>query len=139
MATTNLESVKLLNKLSWLSGLLISVLIAFVVPQMIIPIFGVKFLDSANVLIWLAPLGFAMSATYASDSWLQISGFQNHLFFRGVFGASTNIILNLALIPEYGVYGAAFSTSISHLASIFIPGLLVKGTRQNTVQLLFPF
>ena len=77
VAAINLESVKLLNKLSWLSGLLISVLIALVVPQLIIPIFGDKFLDSANVLIWLAPLGCYVSniciRQLAPDFW-----FQNH-------------------------------------------------------------
>lgn len=36
--------------------------------------------------------------------------------FSSTFGAALNIILNLALIPLWGVYGAAFATCVSYIA-----------------------
>lgn len=36
--------------------------------------------------------------------------------FSATFGAALNIVLNFALIPRIGVYGAAFSTCVSYIA-----------------------
>tara|TARA_B100000579_G_C22749772_1_gene813406 strand:+ start:35 stop:1102 length:1068 start_codon:yes stop_codon:yes gene_type:complete len=40
--------------------------------------------------------------------------------FFSVIGASTNIILNLLLIPKYGIYGASLSTLFSFSTIIFL-------------------
>ena len=128
-----------LYKLSWITGIALSLAIALILPSFVRFIFGSQFTESAKVLSWLAPVGFATSISYASDSWYKVRGYQRLLIVRGLFGATTNILLNFVLIPRFGIYGAAFSTSFSHLTSIVVPGLLFSSTRTNTFRLLMPF
>ena len=40
---------------------------------------------------------------------------QKQLFFIMVVAALINVVLNLILIPRFGLYGAAFATLVSHL------------------------
>tara|TARA_B100002051_G_scaffold34042_1_gene27238 strand:+ start:2947 stop:4146 length:1200 start_codon:yes stop_codon:yes gene_type:complete len=133
------EYTSKLYQLSWFTGIALSLAIAFIFPYFVKIIFGSQFTESAKVLIWLAPVGFATSIGYASDSWLKVKGFQSSLIARGLFGAITNIALNFLLIPKFGVYGAAFSTSFSQLTSVVVTGLLSPTTRANTLRLLLPF
>jgi Na+-driven multidrug efflux pump len=46
------------------------------------------------------------------------------------FGAILNVILNLILIPNYGIAGAAFATLISYSLSALI-GLIFPKTRHQ--------
>ena len=52
-------------------------------------------------------------------------------FYKTVFGLILNIILNLMLIPKYGIYGAAISTSITQVFSIFIVDYFIKEYREQ--------
>jgi O-antigen/teichoic acid export membrane protein len=44
------------------------------------------------------------------------------LFIAGFFGS--NVLLNLALIPLLGIYGAAFATALSFVAMVLLQRLL---------------
>lgn len=52
-------------------------------------------------------------------------------FYKTLFGLVLNIILNLTLIPKYGIYGAAIATSITQVFTIFIVDYFIKEYREQ--------
>lgn len=48
------------------------------------------------------------------------------LFYSTLAAACVNIILNIILIPEYGLYGAAFATLVSYVCVWLVRALLAK-------------
>lgn len=52
-------------------------------------------------------------------------------FYKTLFGLVLNIILNLILIPKYGIYGAAIATSITQVFTIFIIDYFIKEYREQ--------
>lgn len=52
-------------------------------------------------------------------------------FYKTLFGLVLNIILNLTLIPKYGIYGSAIATSITQVFTIFIVDYFIKEYREQ--------
>lgn len=52
-------------------------------------------------------------------------------FYKTLSGLILNIILNLTLIPKYGIYGAAIATSITQVFTIFIVDYFIKEYREQ--------
>lgn len=52
-------------------------------------------------------------------------------FYKTLFGLVLNIILNLTLIPKYGIYGAAIATSITQVFTIFIVDYFIEEYREQ--------
>jgi len=65
----------------------------------------------------------------ASGKWFLIEGLQKYAFYRTLFGAVVNIVLNLIMIPKFGVLGAAWATVISYAAAGLFSDVLQKKTR----------
>lgn len=57
------------------------------------------------------------------------------LFSSSLLGMSTNVLLNILLIPSYGVHGAAFATLVSY-ACIPLTLFLFKKTRRHGIVML---
>jgi O-antigen/teichoic acid export membrane protein len=51
---------------------------------------------------------------------LIVSNQQKKTFWIVLFGALTNVILNFILIPEYSLYGAAFTTLVASFLMLFL-------------------
>ena len=52
-------------------------------------------------------------------------------FYKTLFGLILNIVLNLTLIPKYGINGAAMATSITQIFTIFIVDYFIKEYREQ--------
>ncbi|MGL5058020.1 MAG: flippase [Fusobacteriaceae bacterium] len=52
-------------------------------------------------------------------------------FYKTLFGLIMNVILNLTLIPKYGINGAAMATSITQVFTIFIVDYFIKDYREQ--------
>ncbi|MGL5122743.1 MAG: flippase [Fusobacteriaceae bacterium] len=52
-------------------------------------------------------------------------------FYKTFFGLIMNILLNLTLIPKYGINGAAIATSITQIFTIFIIDFFIKEYREQ--------
>ncbi|MGL5231372.1 MAG: flippase [Cetobacterium sp.] len=52
-------------------------------------------------------------------------------FYKTLFGLVLNIVLNLTLIPKYGINGAAMATSITQIFTIFIVDYFIKEYREQ--------
>jgi O-antigen/teichoic acid export membrane protein len=83
----------------------------------ILKLYGEEFLRvglTLKIHIWSL---LAVSFGVISSKWYIINNMPMFLLYRSILGLLTNVILNLFLIPEYGISGAAVSTVISYLMS----------------------
>jgi polysaccharide transporter, PST family len=92
-------------------------------------LYGKEYAQGASVLsvhIWAGVfvfLGVASSKYLIAENLTKIS------FFRTILGAISNVILNIILIPLYGIIGAAYATLISYGISAYLSNLLFKKSR----------
>ncbi|MGB5093712.1 MAG: flippase [Parvibaculum sp.] len=81
--------------------------------QYVLMLFGTNFDSGSSLLIWLM-IGFLVrAATGPVEYLLNMTGHQNMTAIAYGGAAVLNIVLNLILVPHFGINGAAAATSIS--------------------------
>lgn len=65
----------------------------------------------------------------ASSAWLTSENLQRYAFYRTFSGAVINIVLNLMLIPMYGIMGAVIATVIAQSMAAFVFDVFTEKTR----------
>lgn len=87
--------------------------------------FGSAYIGAASVLAILAfkVVGDALSQT--SGQLIIIEGIQKYAPIRNIIGCITCVVLNLLLIPRYGIQGVAFAAIITILVSGTLSDLLI--------------
>jgi len=134
-----LANLKRFYKFSWLLGVCMVAVTMLFMPVLIPPIFGPQFSPALPALLALGPAAFAVSTGCASTTWMNVNGYGRIIAIQSVFGAISNIVLNLLLIPGFGIVGAAISTSLSYLMSVFVIGFCFRDIRTNILMLAFPW
>lgn len=125
---------KLYDLMTWLA-IGIALPATFLADDIIRLLFGTQYQDAAGVLriyIWAGVfvfLGVASSHYLIAENYTRIS------FFRTFIGAIVNVILNIILIPKYGINGAAMATVVSYFVSVFSI-ILVSKTYKNSILML---
>lgn len=110
-------------------GLLLATLVTLSAPLLIRVLFGADFAEAAPVLgiyVWCTVFWFAGSAGHRyliSENLARLS------LVMTATGAAVNVLLNLILIPRYGVIGAAWATVCSFAFSHWLAALLVRDSR----------
>lgn len=102
---------------------------------LILFLYGEAYLLSANVLlihIWTCLFVFL---GVASSTWYMAENLQKYALLNTVTGAIVNVILNIYLIPLYGITGAAIATVIAQAVSSYFMNLVFKETRSNFFRL----
>lgn len=106
----------------------ISIMLSLAAKPLMLLIFGKEFVEGFHALqiyAWSIPgtfIGlFVMNILFTDDH-------RKILVFTAAFPALVNILLNLVWIPEYGIIGAAWATTISYSLIPIIP-LFFKQTR----------
>ncbi len=86
----------------------------FVFPKPILRFFfGTRYVDASNVLRILS-LGFLGRAFFGLNSVALMSIGKTKTVMKGdIFGVSSNVFLNLILIPSIGIFGAAVASTTS--------------------------
>ena len=131
---------KLYNLMAWLA-VAIALPTTFLAPWVIRALYGDAFLPAAGVLsihIWA---GVFVFLGVASGKWLLIENYTKISFYRTFIGTIVNVVLNIILIPKYGINSAAFATLISYFVATFSIGLIAKTKKQVALMLksfLFP-
>lgn len=82
-------------------------------PELINLTFGHEFHESSNMLTILALIIIFRFSMYTYTALLSSSNLNYMKIFTSLSCAIANIILNLILIPKYGVYGALIATVIT--------------------------
>jgi O-antigen/teichoic acid export membrane protein len=89
-----------------------ALLLFLLVPELILSVFGAEFKQGAYILMILAVGQFINVATGSVGYLLMMSGNEQLMRNNLVFCAILGILLNVILIPAYGVIGAAVGAAI---------------------------
>lgn len=106
---------KLLQQVTLLVSLLtLPIAFVFIVfPQHVLGVFGAEFNVGAGALIILVLGQFIGVATGGVISVLVMTGNEKTARNVTTLGAASNFVLNVVLVPAYGMYGAAVGTALS--------------------------
>ncbi len=107
----------------------IAVLVSFVAKPVILILYGSRYTPAINVLsihIWASIFVFLGVGV---SKWMISENLQIYYMINTLLGAVTNIILNLFLIPRYGILGTAMATVMSQFVVSTLSNLLNKKTR----------
>jgi O-antigen/teichoic acid export membrane protein len=96
------------------------------VPGLILLIFGGDFAEGSGVLRILALGQFVNVVLGSAGHLLVMTGHEKDMRNITVMVALVNVALNLALVPHYGIIGAATATSLSLIATGLFATLLVR-------------
>ena len=120
---------KLYDILAWIA-ISIAVPVSIFSSDIINILYGSEFKSAAPVLTIYIWAGVAVFLGVASGQYLITENFTQLSFFRTFIGMVINVILNLVLIPKYGIVGAAVATLISYSVAVFSIILFPKTKKQ---------
>jgi PST family polysaccharide transporter len=112
-----------------ISGLLVATCTTLLAPYAISLLFGARYAPAVSVLqihVWST---WAVFLSCASDPWYINHDLRRFYLVKTSVAAALNIALNFALIPRYGIDGAALATVISYAASAHLVGACFADTR----------
>jgi len=95
-------------------------------PELVLSLFGNEFIQGAKILTILAVGQFVNVSTGSVGYLLIMSGNEKVLHFNLLFCALLCILLNIVLVKEYGLLGAAIASSITLSLQNIISFYLVK-------------
>lgn len=109
---------KLYDLLAWIA-IGISIPVSFFSADIINLLYGSKYLASAPILTIYIWAGAAVFLGVASSQYLVTENLTKISLLRTTLGMITNVILNIILIPIYGIIGSAVATLISYSIATF--------------------
>lgn len=121
---------QLYDGLIWIS-IAAALLLSFLGKWVVVLLYGQEYLEAGPVLIVLAWSGIFVSMNLISSKWLLTENMQFFAFVRNGLGAVFNILINLFLIPLWGIHGAAIATLLSLSLSSYFCFALSGKTRIN--------
>jgi O-antigen/teichoic acid export membrane protein len=108
---------KLYDILAWIA-ICIAIPVSFLSNQIITILYGKEFLPASPVLTIYIWAGVAVFLGVASSQFLVTENLTKISFYRTTLGMITNVILNLIMIPKYGIVGSAIATLISYSIAV---------------------
>jgi len=133
---------KLYDLMVWMA-IAIAIPMTFMSDWIVELLYGSKYSESGSVLmihIWTSLFVFL---GVASSKWFITENLQRYSFYRTLAGLVVNISLNFILIPEFGIYGAAYATLISQIIASYLFNVANKRSRYTfllqTNAILLPF
>lgn len=103
--------------------------------QLVILLYGTAYREAGQVLMIHIWAGIFVFLGVASGKWFINEGLQKYSTINTVVGAIANVILNLILIPKYGIYGAAIATVIAQSLASYFMNICFSETRRNFLRL----
>ena len=118
----------------WLA-IMIALPMTFLSNWLVTLLYGEAYREAGQILMIHIWAGVFVFMGVASSKWFISEGLQRHLTINTVAGAIMNILLNIFLIPKYGIYGAAIATVMSQALASYFMNILFKRTRLNFFRL----
>jgi len=132
---------QLLSLLIWIA-ISLALIICLLSKHIIYFLYGERFIEASPALaisVWASLFVFIGVGT---SQWFLTENLQNLSFFRTLYGAIINIVLNFILIPFFGIIGASISTILSYSIAAYLSLLFNKKTikifRITSIALLYP-
>ena len=113
----------------WMS-IAIAIPMTFLSDWLVMLLYGEAYIGAGKILMIQTWAGVFVFLGVASSSWLTSENLQIIAFYRTLGGAIINIVLNLLLIPVYGITGAAIATLVSYMFAGFLFDMLNRNTKK---------
>lgn len=107
----------------------VALIVTFSADWIVISLFGVAYNEAGFVLAVHVWIGLFVALGLASSKWFILEGLGALILYKTIIGAFINIILNMMMIPVYGIYGCLFATLISYSFAALWFDILSKKTR----------
>lgn len=102
--------------------------------QLMTLFYGQDYVDGGNILAVYGWAGLFVSLGVARGPWMVAGDLLNFRATAAGVGALANVILNLTLIPQFGIMGAAIATVISQCIASYLSNAFYSGTREIFVR-----
>ncbi len=112
------------------TAIAIALPITFLSDWLVNLLYGKEYMGAGQVLMIQTWAGLFVFLGVASSSWLTSENLQTIAFYRTFAGAIINIVLNLLLIPIYGIAGAAVATLVSYMFAGFLFDIFNHNTKK---------
>ena len=125
-----------------LLAIAVSLAMTFLSTHVIRLLYGATYAGSARVLTILIWSGVPISFGCIWSNWMLIENRTKMMFFFQANAAIVNIILNIILIPRFGIMGSAYATLISYSVGHTILAAVLKSQHKALAMLgkaVFPF
>lgn len=127
--------IQLYSIMFW-SGILVAVLATLYGEHLIVLLFGEEYRSAFIPLAWIIWTGVFKSQGVAASIWMVGENTQKYRLIINLIAVAMNIALNLILIPEYGMLGAAVASLLSIGISTWIIPLFFASMRQMNLDIL---
>jgi O-antigen/teichoic acid export membrane protein len=131
---------RLCTLMAWLA-IAVALPMTFLADSVVSLLYGHLYRGSAGVLtihIWGAVFVFL---GVSSGAFFKIENYTKKSLYRTALGAVSNVLFNFALIPQYGINGAAMATVLSQFIANFLYDLFDNSIRDLVIiktRALFP-
>ncbi len=113
-----------MNITLWLC-ILMAIVVSLISYPLIVWTFGKQYLPAVSILQTFAFKAASVALSSTAGQMIVIEKLQKYSIIRDAFGCIICILLNLWLLPKYGVIAAAVVAIISNIAAGYIADLLV--------------
>lgn len=133
-SNNNLYHIRLtqLYSLMFWMGVFISLLIYLFGQELILLLYGNEYKNAYLALVFNIWSSIAISQGLARGIWLIGENLQKYRLYNNIIGVILNIILNMILIPKYGIIGAAIATLATQSLGPWFFSFLWKPLRAST-------
>lgn len=107
------------------SALLVMMLTPFIVNVF----FGARYHESISVIYIIVIANVISSLGSVSTNILIIRGISYLRIYRAIYGLVINVVLNIILIPKYGMIGAAYASLFSQVIAAWVSNYFSRKTR----------
>jgi O-antigen/teichoic acid export membrane protein len=113
------------------AAIAIALPITFLSDWLVTLLYGEVYRDAGQVLMIHIWTNVFVYLGVASGSWFVSENLQRFSFYRTFSGAVINVVLNLFLIPIYGIAGAAIATLVAQVMAAFVFDVFTIKTRKT--------
>ncbi len=103
-----------------------SLIVALLAPWGLPLVFSDQYLNSVSPLLWLLPGVVALTVPKVLSADFYARGRPELSLYTGLVNFILNVILNLLLIPRWGITGAAISSTIGYLVAALLMALYYR-------------
>jgi len=121
---------RLYTLMAWLA-ISVALPVTFLGEWIVTLLYGISYQESGVILsihIWT---GVFVALGVASERWMISENLVGISLLRTTAGATINVVLNLLLIPDHGIYGAAIATLLSQIFATYVFDLFDRRTRES--------
>lgn len=129
---------KLYSIIIWL-GILYAIFISIFSKPIILILYGKNYIGALlplKIAVWY---GIFSILGIARDIWIICEGYQKYSKYFALIGSICNFILNILLIPKFGIVGASIATLITQIITGFFVTLVFKDTRESNKYMIEGF